>query len=199
MNAFNRQSLVFALIVLVFVLIGRSGGGENSIAAQSGIILENSIPHASENVSSSLDSHTPTALSPEEIQDQKEIQRTVLYDVQPEKPLPQNPLSSLKAAAVLVKEIGGTYDIVHRDTERRWPLASLTKLMTAVVAYEHMTLSDSLEITDHMLAIEGDSGAFYPHEVMSVQDVLRVMLLTSSNDAADALAIALTHEFTKRF
>ncbi len=73
--------------------------------------------------------------------------------------------------------------------DKRWPIASITKLMTALVAYENFELSESLTITRDMVETEGASGGFSPGERFTIEDLIDAMIIVSSNDAARALAI----------
>jgi len=74
------------------------------------------------------------------------------------------------------------------ETTKRWPIASITKLMTAVVVSERMQATDVVEMTPEMLAADGYSG-FIKGQKYKVSDLEKAMLVISSNDAAYALAI----------
>ncbi len=76
---------------------------------------------------------------------------------------------------------------VRRPTQRH-PLASLTKLMTGVIAIENIGTEKSVVITDEDVRAEGDMGGFKAGETFTVPDLIAAMMLSSSNDAADALA-----------
>lgn len=76
----------------------------------------------------------------------------------------------------------------ERKTAGRWPIASITKLMTAIVAIESGMLNQTIELTDAIVNTEGDAGGFKTGELMSGEDLIEAMLLTSSNDAAEAFA-----------
>lgn len=68
------------------------------------------------------------------------------------------------------------------------PIASLTKLMTALVAYEHLRLDDTVTISQKAFLAEGDSAGLVTGEQLKVEQLLYALLLESSNDAATALA-----------
>jgi len=78
--------------------------------------------------------------------------------------------------------------------DKRWPIASITKLMTAVTA-DKLYLSGEVEnyelitITEEMVATEGASGGLMVNEIFRADDLVVAMMLVSSNDAAAALAI----------
>ena len=76
----------------------------------------------------------------------------------------------------------------ERKTDGRWPIASITKLMTAIVASELDMGNQKIALTDEMIKTEGSAGNFKTGEVFTGNDLLAAMLLTSSNDAAEAFA-----------
>ncbi|MFA5169683.1 MAG: serine hydrolase [Candidatus Paceibacterota bacterium] len=68
------------------------------------------------------------------------------------------------------------------------PIASLTKLMTAVVALENYGLKDDVNISAAAINTYSTAGELREKEVISVEDLLYVTLIESSNDGAEALA-----------
>ncbi len=74
------------------------------------------------------------------------------------------------------------------NTEKRWPIASITKLLTALVAEEIMQPTEVVEITQSAVDTLGESGGFMAGENFQIRDLIKAMLLVSSNDAATALA-----------
>jgi len=101
-------------------------------------------------------------------------------------------------SAPIVQEVtvssAGAYTMDGRElysfrSDKRWPIASITKLMTALVADDLFDPEDIVVITEEMIVGEGESGGFVVGESVSVEDLLDAMLLISSNDAASAIAI----------
>lgn len=89
----------------------------------------------------------------------------------------------------LVRQLNSNIVPFERGAENRWPIASITKLMTAVVASEQEELlAKRITFVEDMTKAEGGAGGFKAGEVMSGADILKGMLLISSNDAAEALA-----------
>src|SRR3989344_4573654 len=82
----------------------------------------------------------------------------------------------------------GGKEVFGWETTKRWPVASIAKLMTAVVVSEKMQATDVVEITSDMLTAPGDSG-FIKGQKYKVSDLEKAMLVVSSNDATYALAI----------
>lgn len=78
------------------------------------------------------------------------------------------------------------------ETDTAKPLASITKLMTALVALEQ-TGHDQITISPVATATEGD-GQIIEGETWSKSDLIQMALLGSSNDASEALAEAYGRE-----
>jgi serine-type D-Ala-D-Ala carboxypeptidase (penicillin-binding protein 5/6) len=77
----------------------------------------------------------------------------------------------------------------RRDPGRRLPIASLTKMMTALIVAHHDDPSDRVVIDRHVLAYQGSGmGVLKRGERVSVRDLFYGLLLVSGNDAAIALA-----------
>ena len=81
-----------------------------------------------------------------------------------------------------------TGDVLYqRDATERRPIASTTKLMTALLTMEHADLSDMVPASDYIASpIESKLG-LRPGEKLSVADLLRGLMLESANDAAVTL------------
>lgn len=80
--------------------------------------------------------------------------------------------------------------IFSRNEDKRVPVASTTKLMTAIVAIERLSLDTVVEIQPECCGIEGSSMYLKPGEKLSVEELLYGLMLVSGNDAALALAQA---------
>ena len=70
----------------------------------------------------------------------------------------------------------------------RWPTASLTKLMTATVIMDNIATSTLITITPEMFAADPDEETLVVGDTYSVEDLLHLMLMPSSNVAAEAEA-----------
>ena len=75
------------------------------------------------------------------------------------------------------------------SADRRHPMASTTKIMTALVVIENCSPSETVTVTPEAVGIEGSSVYLRAGERLSVEDLLYALLLSSANDAAAALAI----------
>ncbi len=70
------------------------------------------------------------------------------------------------------------------------PIASITKLVTAVVAEEALNPEDRVTITQDILSTEGWAGSLRLGESLRVRELMYPLLMVSSNDAAEAIARA---------
>ena len=92
----------------------------------------------------------------------------------------------------------GGKEVFGWETNKRWPIASLTKLMTAVIALEHMDTNQIAIMSPEAMAIESPSGGFSLGWEYRINDLIRAMLLVSSNDAAEQIALTFGRdEFIK--
>lgn len=92
----------------------------------------------------------------------------------------------ISAKAVFVANDSLTKILYEKNADRELPEASLTKLMTAVVVFENTKLDDVITITKNAVNTEGVAGNLRIGEKFTVGDLLKIMLITSSNDAAVA-------------
>lgn len=67
------------------------------------------------------------------------------------------------------------------------PIASLSKLITALVVVENLKLDDIVIISQNAIETEGNSAGLVAGEKLTVNELLYALLLESSNDAAVAL------------
>jgi len=90
-------------------------------------------------------------------------------------------------AAYLVEASSGDVILAKNEDERR-SIASTTKLMTALVAREALSLDRSLEAAGYDPAPVESQIGLQAGERLTVRDLLRALLLPSANDAAATLA-----------
>ena len=85
------------------------------------------------------------------------------------------------------------------DANRPRAMASITKLMTALVALEQTQLTDVVHVTPSAAGI-GESTVFLrAGEELTVADLIRATLIPSANDAAQALALHVGDGSADRF
>lgn len=97
--------------------------------------------------------------------------------------------TSAKAAAVIN---GDTGEIIYaQNADERLPMASTTKIMTALLLCENADLNEEITVTADMLRVEGSSMGLLAGERVTYHDLLYGMMLASGNDAANVTAISL--------
>jgi D-alanyl-D-alanine carboxypeptidase (penicillin-binding protein 5/6) len=101
----------------------------------------------------------------------------------------KNPdLSDVIAQSFLVFDLDSGQELLSKNPTQKLAIASLTKLMTALVAYNNSNLNKTFAITSKdILNVKPDLGLAIGDEVKSL-DVFNSMLIGSCNDAAKALA-----------
>jgi D-alanyl-D-alanine carboxypeptidase (penicillin-binding protein 5/6) len=80
--------------------------------------------------------------------------------------------------------------LAQHDANERVPIASITKLMTVIVALEHLKPSDVVTVTSGAAQVGESRIPLYTGQRISVHDLLEGALIQSANNAADALAAA---------
>ena len=92
------------------------------------------------------------------------------------------------AAAVLVDTATGVV-LFDRAMHERRPMASTTKIMTALVALESSQPDDLVTIPETVTEADGSSLCLTPGERLTMHDLLAGLLIGSANDAAVAVAV----------
>src|SRR3954447_19796853 len=78
--------------------------------------------------------------------------------------------------------------LAARNAHARMPIASVTKLMTVLVALQHLKLGDTVSVQPAAAGVGESSTGLRPGERLTVHDLLEGALVQSANDAAYALA-----------
>lgn len=104
--------------------------------------------------------------------------------------LPAQALSLSAQSAVLIDARDGRV-LYEKDADTPRPMASTTKIMTAVVALESCDVNEIIEIADEAVGVEGSSIYLQKGERMTLLELLYALLLQSANDAAVAIAVGV--------
>lgn len=94
---------------------------------------------------------------------------------------------AIHARAAFVWDIAAHRKLYGKNEYEHLPLASVTKMMTALVAKETLSDNDIVRVSKEALRAEGDSGLLLGEE-WTAKDLIAFALISSSNDAASALA-----------
>lgn len=110
-----------------------------------------------------------------------------LYDVETENIQLNTEDISLRATAAYVWDVRSQRALYKKNETQSLPLASITKLMTALVTHELITDVTNVIVPGAAIKQEGNSGLL-EGETLTIQELNELALVSSSNDAAFALA-----------
>ncbi len=102
------------------------------------------------------------------------------------------PMTLTSPAAVLAETATGTI-IFEKNADEKREVASITKLMTALLVLEaidrgDVKLSDSVQVSSNAAAMKGSQALLDANATYSLEDLLRTTIMASANDSAVALA-----------
>ncbi|PIQ91553.1 MAG: hypothetical protein COV70_03085 [Parcubacteria group bacterium CG11_big_fil_rev_8_21_14_0_20_39_22] len=100
-----------------------------------------------------------------------------------------NPFSlvDIKAESAFVLDVTNNKILFSKSESKRLPLASLTKIMTAITALSLAPENETVKILPEFLTPLGDTG-FFVNESWDLKTLLDITLVSSSNDGAYAIA-----------
>lgn len=103
-------------------------------------------------------------------------------------PAPKTAAPAISAASAALLDINSGCFLVEVNANERRPMASTTKIMTALVVLEHCALDETVTVPREAVGVEGSSVYLFEGEEITVRTLLYALLLSSANDAAVALA-----------
>lgn len=106
----------------------------------------------------------------------------------------------LSARAAVLMDVATGQVLFSRNGDLRLPMASTTKIMTGILAIEMGDLKEQVRVSPRAASQEGSSIWLTAGEVLTLEELLYGLLLSSGNDAAVAIAEHLAgsmEEFTK--
>jgi D-alanyl-D-alanine carboxypeptidase len=99
---------------------------------------------------------------------------------------------SVSAESAVVTEAESGEIIYEKNAHKRRGMASTTKIMTAICAIEKMDVASIVTVPREAVGIEGSSVYLREGERITLENLLYAMMLQSANDAAAAIAIAVS-------
>ena len=166
----QRFLLIFIILILATVSLIVKVDGVDSLVSDSVIRLASTAEAPTESVGSVLNSANLNA---------NISGKLAVYDCS----------ISYGAKAVLTGELDKPA-LFEFNSDNHWPIASLTKLMASLIALENFPLNKEIQITEKAVSAEGQAANFKQGEIFTVRDLIKAMIVVSSNDAASALAEA---------
>lgn len=94
----------------------------------------------------------------------------------------------LLAKSALAYDLTTNTVLFSKNPSEKLPIASLTKIMTAIVALENLKSTDMVTVDTKAATIGEDSMGLAAGEKLTVQELMYGLFLNSGNDAAEALA-----------
>ncbi len=93
------------------------------------------------------------------------------------------------AAAEISMELSTGTVLEESNADARLPMASTTKITTAIIIVEDCNLDEVITVPDKAVGVEGSSIYLKKDEQIDIRDLLYGLMLRSGNDSATALAI----------
>lgn len=97
--------------------------------------------------------------------------------------------ASASAVAEIAMELSTETVLKEGNADARLPMASTTKIMTALIVVEDCNLDEVITVPDQSVGVEGSSIYLKKGEQIDIRDLLYGLMLRSGNDSATALAI----------
>ncbi|MEM6578194.1 MAG: D-alanyl-D-alanine carboxypeptidase family protein [Pseudomonadota bacterium] len=108
----------------------------------------------------------------------------------------------VQASSAFVKDMGTGTVLLTKNADVPLPPASMSKLMTLYVTFEairegRITLEEELSVSEHAMSFGGSTMFLDTTDRVSVEDLLRGIIVLSGNDACVVLAEALSPDGTE--
>lgn len=169
----NRAGLFFVALLLVLVLVGGAKGHTQRAAEAQKSLPAVPAPAGKPGQPASdvviINKIHPTAL--------------IINSTEPASLPP-----SITATAALVEDVDVDKPIFNFNAQKQWSAASLTKLVTAMSALESSNEDQIIKVSPRAIATESSAGNLVAGQSYRLADLLRAMLVFSSNDAAVAIS-----------
>ncbi len=190
-SPYNRQGLKsffvwgIASLVIGFSAMSFVVGGEGALA---------SLFSPDQSQQNTLQTVTPVQSAPKITEGSNDSDgppaNAVASDTPAEYYFKNNDYTSPKVNAIsyLVADADTGEVILSKDPDGIFPPASLTKLLTTLVATENMPLNQDLLVTSKALSVYGSEQVLEPNEHILLSDILYPLLMESSNNAAEVIA-----------
>jgi len=102
----------------------------------------------------------------------------------------------VSAQSFLAADLNSGFVFAEKDSQKVLPIASITKLMTAIVVAENIDLERSILVRPYMLDVYGSTEGLEEGKRFGVVELFYPLLIESSNDAAEVLNYFLGRDRT---
>lgn len=97
-------------------------------------------------------------------------------------------VSAITASSAIVMDLNSNRVFFEQNIHEQRLIASITKIMTAIVAIEYGNLDDTYEVSEEVLDAYGSAIYIEMGEKLTLKDLLYGLMLRSGNDAAVVIA-----------
>ena len=97
--------------------------------------------------------------------------------------------SGAKGAVLLDAASGRIFS--EKDSHERLPVASTTKIMTALITLDQPNLDETFVVDSDAIMVEGSSMGLVQGDIVTLRTLVWGMMLASGNDAANAAAVRI--------
>ena len=104
---------------------------------------------------------------------------------------------SVSAESAILYEASTGEVLYEKNADQPMLIASITKIMTALVAIENADSRETVTITAESAGVEGSSMYLKPGEQLAMKTLLYGLMLESGNDAAVAIAVHVSGSVDK--
>lgn len=98
---------------------------------------------------------------------------------------------SVNAEGAVLMEAQSGRVLFEQNADERLPMASTTKIMTAMLALEQENLDEAFVVDSDAIRVEGSSMGLVAGDSVTLRTLAAGMLLASGNDAANAAAVRI--------
>lgn len=103
---------------------------------------------------------------------------------------------AISAKSAVVYDLKNDRILYNRNLMKKLPIASITKIVSALVVLEKMELNKVIVIPPKAVNVTKEGGAeLFSGESLTVDNLLKLMLIQSNNDAAYVLALGSGFDF----
>jgi len=100
---------------------------------------------------------------------------------------------AVQASSYMISDLNSNFVLAERNSTSVMPIASITKLVTALVAVEYVSMEKEITVTEKMI-VPTSKPRLKVGERISLYNLLPPLLMESSNEAAEAIAGFLGRE-----
>ena len=106
-------------------------------------------------------------------------------------------LREIRAKSAIVIDADSGEVLFGRNEKQKLPMASTTKIMTALISLEQESVDDEFTVDSEAIKVEGSSMGLKTGDKVTLRKLCVGMLLPSGNDAANAAAVHIAGSVDK--